>query len=92
MDKASDFGSEDWGFESLRGRFSTFFSPLNSVLLEGKLTPEMQLQQTDASLKISMELKSIIEETSEELPREEADKFKEFKAAPLLAGKVNFGS
>ena len=21
MDKASDFGSEDWGFESLRGRF-----------------------------------------------------------------------
>ena len=26
MDKASDFGSEDWGFESLRGHI--FFSPL----------------------------------------------------------------
>ena len=24
MDKASDFGSEDWGFESLRGRFFFF--------------------------------------------------------------------
>ena len=25
MDKASDFGSEDWGFESLRGRILIFF-------------------------------------------------------------------
>ena len=24
MDKASDFGSEDWGFESLRGRLFLF--------------------------------------------------------------------
>ena len=33
MDKASDSGSEDWGFESLCGRFTLFFmGDLNIVL------------------------------------------------------------
>ena len=33
MDKASDFGSEDWGFESLRGRILIFFFNPSSPLI-----------------------------------------------------------
>ena len=33
MDKASDFGSEDWGFESLRGRMFCFNNILFSIIL-----------------------------------------------------------
>ena len=37
MDKASDFGSEDWGFESLRGRFFCCFLFITSFYWSHKV-------------------------------------------------------
>ena len=34
MDRASDYGSEGWGFESLRGRFFLFFKGIVKVIKE----------------------------------------------------------
>lgn len=90
MDKASDFGSEDWGFESLRGRFfppPTFFAYI--VILEGKFTTEMQLKHTDSSLKVILEVKKQIDEVSDDLSTEERERLNQYKKAPLLTGKVN---
>lgn len=87
MDKASDFGSEDWGFESLRGRtFCSFF--FFTVVLEGKYTTEMQLKHTDSSLKVILEAKKQIEEVSENLTAKERERLNDYKRAPLLTGKV----
>ena len=90
MDKASDFGSEDWGFESLRGRFffpPTFFAYI--VILEGKFTTEMQLKHTDSSLKVILEVKKQIDDVSDDLSTEERERLNQYKKAPLLTGKVN---
>ena len=90
MDKASDFGSEDWGFKSLRGRFfspPTYFAYI--VILEGKFTTEMQLKHTDSSLKVILEVKKQIDDVSDDLSTEERERLNQYKKAPLLTGKVN---
>ena len=39
MDKASDFGSEDWGFESLRGHIFITYGNVFYELFQGQGVP-----------------------------------------------------
>jgi hypothetical protein len=84
---------EDWwmGRISSSGRTGLFCTlmvdtrPL--VLLEGKCTTEMHLKHVDASLKVSREVKKVIEEVSSQLKGDSVTKLHEYRTAPLLFGK-----
>ena len=58
------------------------------MLLEGKCTTEMHLKHVDASLKVSREVKKVIEEVSSQLKGDGVTKLHEYRTAPLLFGKV----
>jgi hypothetical protein len=48
----------------------------------------MHLKHVDASLKVSREVKKVIEEVSSQLKGDSVTKLHEYRTAPLLFGKV----